>query len=136
MPSNRLRTRFDKDTNQVLLQIDDVRPVDAGQYLVAATNPAGKDSTAGSLTVIPDKGGDEEQAVVPSTRRPEAQERRPVEILPSPDQLNKTSQEKRPPRVMVPLKDVDVEEQMPVIFTTKIDAGEPTSKVRIYFIET
>jgi hypothetical protein len=47
MPSNRLRTRYDKDSNQVLLQIDNVRPEDAGQYQVVATNPAGKDSTGG-----------------------------------------------------------------------------------------
>jgi hypothetical protein len=131
MPSNRLRTRYEPVSNQVLLQIDDVRPEDVGQYLVVATNPAGKDSTVGSLNIIPDKGGDEDRASVPSSKRPRGQERRPLEVVPSPDQLNKVPQQMRPPRVLIPLSDSDVEESMPVILTTKIDAGEPVGKVRI-----
>ena len=126
MPSNRLRTRYDKDTNQVLLQIDDVRPEDAGQYEVVATNPVGKDSTGSTLSVVPDRN------TVPAGKRPREEERRPVEVVPTPDQLNKAPQQKRAPRVMVPLKDADVEEQMPVILTTQIDAGEPTAKVSIF----
>ena len=126
MPSNRLRTRYDKDTNQVLLQIDDVRPEDAGQYEVVATNPAGKDSSGSTLSVVPDR------TIAPTGKRPREEERRPVEIVPTPDQLNKAPQQKRAPRVMVPLKDADVEEQMPVILTTQIDAGEPTAKVRTF----
>jgi hypothetical protein len=54
-----------------------------------------------------------------------------LEVVPSPDQLKKVPQQMRPPRVLVPLSDSDVEESMPVILTTKIDAGEPTAKVRI-----
>jgi hypothetical protein len=125
MPSDRLRTRYDKDSNQVLLQIDNVRPQDAGQYQVVATNPVGKDSTGGSLSVIPD------QPTV-DDRRPQDEERRPLKVVPSPDQLNKAPQNARPPRVTVPLKDSDVEESMPVILTTKIDSGEPTASVRIF----
>jgi hypothetical protein len=123
MPSDRLRTRYDKDSNQVLLQIDNVRPEDAGQYQVVATNPVGKDSTGGSLIVIPDQPNVQD-------RRPQDEERRPLKVVPSPDQLNKGPQDARPPRVTVPLKDSDVEESMPVILTTKIDAGQPTALVR------
>jgi hypothetical protein len=133
MPSNRLRTRYEPVSNQVLLQIEDVRPEDVGQYLVVATNPAGKDSTGGSLNVIPDKRRDEDRATVPSSKRPRREERRPVEIVPSPEELNKVPQDMRPPLVLVPLSDSDVEESMPVILTTKVDAGEPTAKVRIQF---
>jgi hypothetical protein len=118
MPSNRLRTRYDKDSNQVLLQIDNVRPEDAGQYQVVATNPAGKDSTGGSLSVVPDQ--------------PTAIERRPLEIVSSPDQSNLAPEDMRPPTVTVPLKDSDVEESMPLILTTKIDAGAPKASVRIF----
>jgi hypothetical protein len=132
MPSNRLRTRYEPVSNQVLLQIEDVRPEDVGQYLVIASNPAGKDSTGGTLKIIPDKGGDEDRASVPSSKRPRGQERRPLEVAPSPKQLKKVSQEMRPPRVLVPLSDSDVEESMPVILTTKIDAGEPKASVRIF----
>jgi hypothetical protein len=125
MPSNRLRTRYDKDSNQVLLQIDNVRPEDAGQYQVVATNPAGKDSTGGSLSVLPDQP-------TAKDKRPKDQERRPLEIVSSPDQSNLAPQDLRPPTVTIPLKDADVEESMPVILTTKIDAGQPTALVRIF----
>jgi hypothetical protein len=145
MPSNRLRTRYEPVSNQVLLQIDDVRPEDVGQYLVVATNPAGKDSTVGSLNIIPDKGGDEDRASVPSSKRPRGQERRPLEIVPPPEKSRKlkhvppstkteegeVAPEMRPPRVLVPLIDSDLEELMPVILTTKIDAGVPMASVRI-----
>ena len=158
--SNRLRTRYDIGSNQVLLQIDDVRPQDAGQYIVVATNPVGDVSTAGSLSVTPEKGGVDDRSFVPTDKfrnleRPKEQEKRPLEIISgvdtqpfvSPDKFNKLNQispmvrteegetileENRAPRVMVPLNNVDVEELMPVILTTKIDAGEPTSTVRIY----
>ncbi len=42
-------------------------------------------------------------------------------------------EEVRPPRVLVPLKDSNVEESMPVILTTKIDAGSPMGTVRFQF---
>ncbi|CAF4574380.1 unnamed protein product, partial [Rotaria magnacalcarata] len=35
--SNRLRTRYDIGTKQVLLQINDARPQDIGEYVVIAT---------------------------------------------------------------------------------------------------
>ena len=52
-----------------------------------------------------------------------------MKVAPLQDQLNTAPQETRPPRVLVPLRDADVEEQMPAILTTQIDAGEPTAKV-------
>jgi hypothetical protein len=133
--SNRLRTRYDIATKQVLLQINDVRPQDIGEYVVIASNPAGEVSTVGSLSVVPDKPGVDDRAFVPTDKfrnleQPKGQ-RRPLEILPG---VEEVSEEKRPPRVLVPLKDSDLEELMPVILTTKIDAGSPMSTVRIYFI--
>jgi hypothetical protein len=158
--SNRLRTRYDIGTKQVLLQINDVRPQDVGEYLVIATNPAGEDSTVGSLSVLPDKRGVDDRAFVPTDKfrnleRPQGQERRPLEIVPgvdvqpfiSPDKfrnldqvspLTRTQEGKvpeamRPPRVIVPLSDSDLEELMPVILTTTIDAGVPMATVSIHF---
>lgn len=148
--SNRLRTRYDIGTKQVLLQINDVRPQDAGQYSVVAVNPAGQDTTAGNLNVTPDKKGVDDRPFLPEEKfrgleRPEGQAKRPLEIIPNasdqpfgpPDKLRKLSdvpsskkpEEKRPPRVIVPLSDTAVEESMPVVFTTTIDAGEPMAKV-------
>jgi Immunoglobulin I-set domain len=144
-PSNRLRTRYNPDTQQVLLQIDNVRPEDVGQYLVVAANPAGKDQTGASLSVVPEKPAVEDQANVPDqgVKRPRVPERRPLEVIPTRDLLKhvppstKTGEgdvqeEMRPPRVLVPLKDSIVDESMPVILTTKIDAGSPMATVRYY----
>jgi hypothetical protein len=118
--SSRLRTRYNADTNQVLLQIDEVRPQDAGQYQLVADNPAGKDTTGGSLNVIPEQPEEEE-------------EKRPLKIVPGVDvQPGKEAPgAKRAPRVVVPLKDSAVEERMPVIFTTTIDSGAPMATVSI-----
>ena len=154
--SNRLRTRYDIGTKQVLLQINDARPQDAGEYLVVATNPAGKDSTAASLNIVPDKKGVDDRPFVPTDKfrnleRPEGQAKRPLEIIPSaadqpfapPDKLRKLNEvpsttkpgdvapeDKRAPRVIVPLVDSVIEESMPILLTTKIDAGIPMATVR------
>jgi len=60
-PSNKIRTRYNPDTKQVLLQIDNVQPEDVGEYLVVATNPAGQDQTAGALGLLPGPPGDEDK---------------------------------------------------------------------------
>ncbi len=159
--SNRLRTRYDIGTKQVLLQINDARPQDIGEYLVIATNPAGEDSTVCSLSVLPDKPGVDDRAFVPTDKfrnleRPEGQARRPLEIVPgvdiqsfvSPDKFRNLDhvppstrpgeeeipEEKRPPRVIQPLSNSDLEELMPVLLTTTIDAGAPMATVRVDLI--
>ncbi|CAF3405101.1 unnamed protein product [Rotaria sp. Silwood1] len=155
---NRLRTRYDIATKQVLLQINDVRPQDVGEYRVIATNPAGKDSTVGSLNVVPDKPGVDERPFVPqdkfrSLEAPEGKGPRPLEIVPgvdiqpfvSPDkfrkldhvepsakQIEEVPEPKRPPRVIVPLSNCELEELMPVILTTTIDAGVPMATFTWY----
>ncbi|CAF5046076.1 unnamed protein product, partial [Rotaria sp. Silwood1] len=148
---NRLRTRYDIATKQVLLQINDVRPQDIGEYVVIATNPAGQDSTICSLNVVPDKKGVDERAFVPQDKfrnleAPEGKGRRPLEIVPgvdvqpfvSPEKFRKLDhvepverperelqEPKRAPRVLAPLSNCDLEELMPVLLTTTIDAGMP-----------
>jgi hypothetical protein len=158
--SPRLRTRYDAPTKQVLLQIEDVRPEDVGQYLVVATNPAGKDSTTGSVGLLPDKPpGVEDQAVVPPGKlrnvpSPDDKTKKPINIVPgSPGQPVPTSAELRklkpipattlpeeevpealrPPRVIIPLTDTVIEELMPIVLTTKIDAGVPIASVSVFF---
>ena len=156
--STRLRTRYDAPTKQVLLQIDDVRPQDVGDYLVIATNPAGEDSTVCTLSVVPDKPGVDDRAFIAPDKfsdldNPEGRGRRPVAINPaadlSPEKLralkpiptgtapeDQVPEPMRPPRVIVPLVDQDLEEQMPVIFTTTIDAGSPMATVSTVLRET
>ncbi|CAF3840080.1 unnamed protein product, partial [Adineta steineri] len=153
MTSNRIRTRYDAPTKEVVLQINDVRPEDVGQYLVVATNPAGQDSTGAKLSIIPEKPpGADDHAKVPTDKnriknQPEGQTPRPLKLIPptqlplsnSPDKLRKLNhvsptakpekaeapEKIRPPRVIVPLSDTDLEELMPVLLTAKIDAGVP-----------
>ena len=153
--SNRLRTRYDLGTKQVLLQISDVMPHDIGEYTVIATNPAGKDSTTCTLSVVPDRPGVDDRAFVPQDKfkgleYPQAYGRQPFDIVPGVDTrpfieperfLNlkpipskeiaekELKEPKRPPKVIVPLANVDMEEQMPVIFTTNVDAGVPMATV-------
>ena len=157
MKSPRHRTRYDAPTKQVFLQIDDVRPEDVGQYLVVATNPAGEDSTVGSVGLLPDKSSPEDQAVVPPGKLrnrpgPDDKGKRPIKIvpgspgqpIPTPAELRKLKpippstkleeplvpDEMRPPKVIVPLKDSVLEELMPVILIATIDAGIPMASVR------
>ena len=151
--STRMRTRYDAPTKQVLLQIDDVRPQDIGDYLVIATNPAGEDSTVCTLSVVPDKPGVDDRAFVPADKfrdldNPEGRGRRPVTINPgadmTPEKLralkpippgskpeDEVVEPMRPPRVIVPLVDCDLEEQMPVILTATVDPGVPMATVSI-----
>ncbi|CAF1249473.1 unnamed protein product, partial [Adineta ricciae] len=142
--SNRLRTRYDIGTKQVLLQIHDVRPQDAGQYTVVASNPAGEQTTVSTLDVVPDQSGVDERPFVPADKfrnleQPQADKKRPLEILSGIDIPSNVSpmdtteqdllpEEKRAPRVTVPLKDNDTKETMPVIFSTTIEPGSPMSK--------
>ncbi|CAF4167212.1 unnamed protein product, partial [Rotaria sp. Silwood2] len=156
--SNRLRTRYDIPTKQVLLQINDVRPQDVGEYRVVATNPAGEDSTVGTIAVVPDKPGVDDRPFIPSDKfrsleAPEGKGPRPLEIVPgvdiqpfvSPDKFRKLDhvepsakeieevpEPKRPPRVIVPLVNCELEELMPVILTTTIDAGVPMATFTWY----
>ncbi len=156
--SKRLRTRYDAPTKQVLLQIDEVQPEDVGQYLVVATNPAGEDSTVGSVGLLPDKPVEEEQAVVPPGKlrnkgTPDKQGKRPINIVPGssgqpllpPEELRKlrpvpsatqpdeeVPEALRPPKVIVPLSDTVIEELMPILLTTTIDAGVTIASVRIF----
>lgn len=157
MKSPRLRTRYDAPAKQVLLQIDDVRPEDVGQYLVVATNPAGEDSTVGSVGLLPDKPADEGQGVVPpgklrNTGTPDDKGKRPLDLkpgspgqpVPTPAELRKLRpipasdqpgdeipEALRPPKVIVPLVDVVIDESLPIVLTTTIDAGVPMATVRI-----
>jgi hypothetical protein len=136
--SNRLRTRYDAPTRQVLLQIDDVRPEDAGQYLVVAANPAGQDSTGGAVNIIPEKTGEETEDLVPRDKnrglgQPLGKTPRPLKMVPGADfqPVGSQPEEKRPPRVLLPLKDGEIKETMPAVLTTTIDAGSPMATVRI-----
>ena len=123
--STRLRTRYDIGTKQVLLQINDVRPQDAGEYRVIATNPAGKDTSVCKLNVVPDRRGVDSEPFIEPERFLNL---KPIPSVTKPE--DELQEPKRAPKVIVPLVDCNMEEQMPVIFTTTIDAGVPMATVR------
>ena len=136
MASDRFRTLYDVPTQQVVLQIDEVRPEDAGQYTVVARNPVGEDKTGAALNVVPEKTGEDKDR---GLGRPQGKTPRPLEVAPGVDfQPTNTTpsgpEENRAPRVIVPLKDGDVKETMPVLLTATVDAGSPMSTVRILFL--
>jgi hypothetical protein len=107
---------------------------------------------------VPDKPGVDERAFVPTDKfrnleHPQGPGRRPLEIVPgvdiqpfvSPDKFrnldhvlpstkpeeSELPEEKRAPRVIKPLTNCDMEELMPVLLTTTIDAGAPMATVRV-----
>ena len=113
-----------------------MQPEDVGQYLVLATNPAGQDSTAGKVNLIPEKTGDETSGVVPTDKnrglgKPQGKTPRPLKVVPGLDfqPTSPAPEQNRPPRVIVPLKDGEIKETMPVVLTAMIDGGSPMAKV-------
>ncbi|CAF4299945.1 unnamed protein product, partial [Adineta steineri] len=128
MTSNRIRTKYDAPTKEVVLQITDVRPEDVGQYVAVAKNPAGQDSTGTTLTIADDR------PKVPTDKnriknQPEGEAPRPLNVVPGvehqPSLAGPAAEEQRAPRVITPLTDNVVEESMPVIFRSTIDIGSP-----------
>lgn len=119
-----------------------------------ATNPAGTDATDCKLNVVPDRPGVDDRSFIPKDRfhaldNPD-EKKRLIHVAPGVDTqpfieperfLNlrpippkerpevELKEPKRPPKVIVPLANIDMEEQMPVIFTTTIDAGVPMATV-------
>ena len=76
------------------------------------------------MSVLPAKRGIDDRDFVPRDKfcnleQPEAEEKVPLEIKPStiPEE-GQIPEEKRPPRVLVPLSDQVIEELMPVVLNT------------------
>lgn len=100
------------------LQILDARPSDQGTYTARATNPLGTDETTAKLTIQP---------LTPAEAQTLAQPK-PLEIAapqPTPEDLQKP----QPPKVIVPLENVDVPKGSPVLLRATI-TGKPTPTVR------
>jgi hypothetical protein len=96
---------------------------DAGAYTAFAENPAGTANTTSRLTILPVSTIDTTPIVNPDAFRylntPPTQSSRPQD-----DEMGKI----HPPKVIIPLKDIRVNEDQPVSFMTKI-IGYPIPKV-------
>lgn len=108
----------------MLLQINDVRPDDVGEYRVVATNPAGQASTQCKLNIIPDRRGVDNQPFIEPEKFLNL---KPIPSKTQPEDENAALM--RPPKVIVPLVDSALEEMMPVILTATVDAGVPMATV-------
>jgi titin len=114
--SNRLATSYDINTGVARLKINDSKLNDAGLYTVLAENKAGHDHTDGKLDVKKASNIDTSPIVNPNAfaylNRPE----------PARNRVEK--EEIIPPKVVVPLANVKVNEAKPIYLACKI-IGKP-----------
>ena len=124
--SNRFNTQYDINTGVARLKISDSHMNDAGVYSVVAENKAGTDHTDGQLVVQKAVNIDNAPIVNPNSfaylRKPaETTRRDDDEAIPS-----------FPPKVIIPLSNVQTTEGKPVTLACKID-GEPKPTVSIAY---
>ena len=121
--SNRFSTQYDLNTGVARLKINDSVLHDAGVYSVVAENKAGSDRTNGRLEIEKETGIDNNPIVNPAAfaylNKPEPA-RRDFENA---DPLS-------PPRVIVPLSNMQTVEGKPCRFACKID-GHPKPTVNL-----
>jgi hypothetical protein len=117
--ANRFTTKYDIPTKVLTLQILASRPDDQGVYTARATNPVGSDETSCKLTVRPVSSVDSRPFVGPEHFGP--LEHRPV----TGHDVNDENQLLRPPKVLVPMNNVRLQESQPILLKSIIDAGYP-----------
>lgn len=123
-PSTRHTENYDLYTDIAILRIDDARLPDVGNYLVVAENEAGKDQTQCNVFVTSVPNVDETPLVNPESFRF-------LDLPRSKPQYESDAEDKdrlEPPRVIIPLSDVKLEEGQSVLLVCKID-GYPKPKV-------
>lgn len=121
--SNRYNQTYDLKTGVICLKINDVLDQDSGYYEVIVENNSGSDRTAANLNVGHVPNIDQRPIIEPNAFK---------YLNPPTPQSPKTPQDDtrnyQPPKVIIPLKDIRVNEDQPVTFMTKI-IGYPIPKV-------
>jgi hypothetical protein len=118
--SNRYRNDYDLNTFVASLKIDNAQLNDVGNYKVIAENEVGSDQTHCSVLITPESGVDTTPIVNPIAFRylekhaPHAREDAP--------------EPKSPPKVVVPLRDLNLQEGQAILLACKI-IGLPRPKV-------
>ena len=123
LEGNRFTTKYDIPNRVITLQILASRPDDQGVYTVRATNPVGSDETSCKLTVRPVSSVDTRPFVQPEHFLP--LEHRPLTSGNADDE----KQPLRPPKVLVPMNNVRLTENQPIVLKSIIDAGYPMGKL-------
>lgn len=121
--STRYTSDYDLNTNIVTLKIADAQINDLGTYIVLAENEAGRDQTFCSVHVQQIPNIDQTPMVNPEAFR--FLENPPLK---KPLDVDDDAENLQPPRVIVPLQDLQLKEGEPVFLICKID-GKPKPKV-------
>lgn len=121
--STRYTTDYELNTNVVTLKIDNAQMNDLGTYIVLAENEAGRDQTFCTVHVQQIPNIDQTPMVNPDAFK--FLENPPLRKALDIDEENENLQ---PPRVIVPLQDLQLKEGEPVFLICKID-GKPKPKV-------
>jgi hypothetical protein len=121
--ANRYTTDYDLSTSVATLRIDNAQLKDLGAYVVLAENEAGSDQTTCTVFIQQVPNIDRTPMVNPDAFR--YLENRSV---PRGRQIDDENVNLVAPRVIVPLKDMELIEEEPVLLICKIE-GKPRPKV-------
>lgn len=126
--STRYTTYYDMNTNVATLKIDSAQLNDLGTYIVLGENEAGRDQTFCTLHIEQVPNIDQTPMVNPEAFRYLEQPvaRKPLDV-------DDDSENLMPPKVIVPLQDLQLKEGEPVFLICKID-GKPKPKVFLVYI--
>jgi hypothetical protein len=122
--SNRYTPEYDLKTGVAALKLNDAQLNDAGFYEVFVENPMGSDKTNASLIVTPSASIDKAPIVDPRAFKYLDPTLSYPKEVPAGDEEGRPE----PPRVIIPLKDIRVNESQPVNLLTKI-TGYPIPKI-------
>ena len=122
--ANRYTTDYDLSTNVATLKIDNAQLKDLGAYVVLAENEAGSDQTTCTVFIQQVPNIDRTPMVNPDAFRYLENNR----YAPKSRNIDEDNTNLVPPRIVVPLKDMELKEEEAVLLICKIE-GKPRPKV-------
>lgn len=123
--ANRYTNDYDLSTNVATLKIDNAQLKDLGAYVVLAENEAGSDQTTCTVFIQQVPSIDRTPMVNPDAFRYLENRTVPKSRVTDDESINLLA-----PKVVVPLKDMELNEEVPVLFICKIE-GKPRPKVGV-----
>lgn len=123
--SNRFTPKYDILNRVLTFHMLNPGPHDQGRYTVKATNPVGSDETSCELTIRPTSSIDTRPFVEPESFKK-------LEVK-APPPTKEDMDKMEPPKVIVPLQDLQLKEGSPALLQSKI-IGRPTPDVRTEII--